>query len=40
MTTRRTGNVGLWEKLLMGVVNETKRGRTNPKRMRGLVEVN
>jgi hypothetical protein len=28
------------EKLLVGVVSETKRGPINPKRVRGLVEVN
>jgi hypothetical protein len=30
----------IWEKLLVGVVNETKRGPTNPKRVRGLAKIN
>jgi hypothetical protein len=28
------------EKLLAGVVNKTERGLINPKKVRGLVEVN
>jgi hypothetical protein len=28
------------EKFLVGVVSETKRGMTNPKRVRGLAEIN
>jgi hypothetical protein len=35
-------NIAQWihEKLLVGVVRDMKWGFTNPKRVRGLVEVN
>ncbi len=40
MVTEKKIAQWIHEKLLMGVASETKRGLMNPKRVKGLVEIN